>query len=105
MDVPEVDVDELARLSESGVTLVDVRQPSEYETVRIPGAQLIPLDELPERADEIPTDQRVYLICATGSRSGRAAEFLNAQGYDTVNVVGGTKAWFEAGFPVEHGPA
>jgi rhodanese-related sulfurtransferase len=45
------------------------------------------------------------VICATGARSGRAVEFLNKQGYDTVNVAGGSKAWLEAGHPVEHGPA
>jgi rhodanese-related sulfurtransferase len=105
MTVPEIDVDELAQLQEGGVLLVDVRQPDEFEEFRVPGALLIPLNEIQQRAGEIPSDQRVYLICLTGARSARAAEFLNAQGYDTVNVVGGTKAWLEADFPVEHGPA
>lgn len=105
MAVPEIDVDELARLQEGGVVLVDVRRPDEFEEFRVPGAQLIPLQDLAERVDEVPNDRRVYLICLTGARSGRAAEFLNAQGYDTVNVVGGSKAWRDAGFPVEHGPA
>ena len=105
MDVPEIDVDELARLHESGVVLVDVRRADEYEEFHVPGAQLIPLDEIVERVEEIPNDRRVYLICAVGSRSARAAEFLNGQGYDTVNVVGGSNAWLDAGFPVEHGSA
>jgi rhodanese-related sulfurtransferase len=105
MDVPEIDVDELARLRETGVVLVDVREPDEFESFRVPGAQLIPLVDVPERIEEIPDDERVYVICLTGSRSGRAVEYLNRQGYDTVNVAGGTKAWREAGHPVEHGPA
>jgi rhodanese-related sulfurtransferase len=103
--VPEIDIDELARLREAGVVLVDVRQPDEYETVRVPGAQLIPLVDVPERIEEIPSDERVYVICAGGGRSAKAVEYLNNQGYDTVNVAGGTKAWLEAGHPVEHGPA
>jgi rhodanese-related sulfurtransferase len=103
MDVPEIDVDELARLRETEVALVDVREPDEYENFHVPGAQLIPLADVPERIEEIPDDQRVYVICATGARSARAVEFLNRQGYDTVNVAGGSKAWLEAGHRVEHG--
>ena len=103
MDVPEIDVDELARLRETEVALVDVREPDEYANFHVSGAQLIPLADVPERIEEIPDDQRVYVICATGARSARAVEFLNRQGYDTVNVAGGSKAWLEAGHPVEHG--
>jgi rhodanese-related sulfurtransferase len=105
MDVPEIDVEELARLRETGVALVDVRQADEYEEFHVPGAQLIPLAEVPERIEEIPDDERVYVICAGGGRSAKAVDFLNRQGYDTVNVAGGSKAWREAGHPVEHGPA
>lgn len=105
MTVPEIDVTELARLREEGALLIDVRQPDEFETFRVPGARLIPLADVPERIEEIPDDQLVYVICATGARSARAVEYLNRQGYDTVNVAGGSKAWLEAGHPVEHGPA
>ena len=105
MDVPEIDIDELARLRESGVVLIDVRQPDEFAAVRVPGAKLIPLVDVPERVEEIPDDERVYVICGSGGRSARAVDFLNRQGLDTVNVAGGTKAWLEAGLPVEHGPA
>ena len=105
MDVPEIDVEELARLRETDVVLVDVREPGEYESFHVPAAQLIPLADVPERIEEIPSGERVYVICATGARSAKAVEYLNRQGYDTVNVAGGSKAWLEAGHPVEHGPA
>jgi rhodanese-related sulfurtransferase len=59
---------------------------------------------VPERIEEIPDDQTVYVICGTGPRSARAVDFLNRQGLDTVNVRGGSKAWLEAGRPVESGP-
>ena len=61
--------------------------------------------ELPvaERVDELPTDATVYVICKTGARSGRAVEFLLANGIDAVNIAGGTLAWREAGNPVESG--
>jgi rhodanese-related sulfurtransferase len=105
MDVPEIDVEELARLRDAGVVLVDVREQDEFESFRVPGARLIPLVDVPERIEEIPDDERVYVICGSGGRSARAVDFLNRQGYDTVNVAGGSKAWLEAGHPVEHGPA
>ncbi|MEY2404670.1 MAG: hypothetical protein QOD38_2221 [Acidimicrobiaceae bacterium] len=105
MDVPEIDVAELARLREGGVVLVDVRAPDEFESFHVPGAQLIPLADVPERIDEIPSDERVYVICLSGARSAKAVQYLNQQGYDTVNVAGGSKAWREAGHPVEHGSA
>lgn len=105
MTVPEIDVAELARIRDEGVVLVDVREPDEFESFRVPGARLIPLADVPERIEEIPDDERVYVICATGARSARAVEFLNRQGYDTVNVAGGSKAWRDAGHSVEHGPA
>ena len=105
MDVPEIDVDELVRVRESGVVLVDVREPDEYENFHVAGAHLIPLVNVAERIEEIPDDERVYVICLTGGRSAKAVEYLNRQGYDTVNVAGGTKAWLEAGHPVEHGSA
>jgi len=105
MDVPVIDIDELARLQPSGVALIDVREPDEFEQFRVPGAVLIPMADVPERIEEIPEGELVYVICLTGARSERVVDYLNRQGYDTVNVAGGTKAWLEAGHPVEHGPA
>jgi rhodanese-related sulfurtransferase len=102
-EIPAIDVEELARRLEEGAPLVDVRQPDEYEEYHVPGAQLIPLMELPERIDEVPTDGTVYVICGGGGRSARAVQFLNAQGLDTVNVAGGSRGWVEAGHPVEQG--
>jgi len=102
--VPEIDIDELAERCEHGVVLIDVRNPDEYENFRVPGARLIPLPDVPERIEEIPEDETVYVICQTGSRSARAVEYLNRQGHDTVNVRGGSRAWLEAGRPVESGP-
>ena len=103
MTVPEIDVAELARARESGAPLIDVRELDEWEEFRAPGAQLIPLGQVPERLDEVPTDGTVYVICKSGGRSAKAVEFLRAQGIDAVNVAGGSLAWREAGNPVESG--
>jgi molybdopterin-guanine dinucleotide biosynthesis protein A/rhodanese-related sulfurtransferase len=103
--VPTIDVDELARLHEQDILLIDVRQPDEYEEFHVPGASLIPLGDVPRRLDEIPRDRRVYCICRTGGRSHRAAEFLLGNGFDAVNVAGGSLAWSEAGHPTATGAA
>lgn len=101
--VPEIDVGRLAEFHDSGVRIIDVRRPDEYATAHVPGAQLIPLDTVPDRCDEVSGSETVYVICATGARSHRAAEYYRTQGIDAVNVAGGTVAWIDAGFPVDDG--
>lgn len=103
--VPEIDTDGLAAALDAGAPLVDVRMPDEYAEARVPGAVLIPLPELGARTAEVPSDRRVYVICATGARSAAAVDALNKAGWDTVNVTGGTKAWAAEGRPVDSGPA
>jgi len=104
MDILEIDVDELEQRLAAGAVLIDVREPDEFEEVRVPGARPIPLGEISSRADEIPTASPVLLICAKGGRSMAAAEFLQSRGVEAVNVLGGTDAWVVGGFPVESGP-
>jgi rhodanese-related sulfurtransferase len=103
MDVPEIDIGELARVRADDVPLIDVREPDEYTAAHVPGARLIPLGTVADDVDQVPTDGTVYVICAKGGRSYKAAEFYRAQGIDAVNVAGGTTAWIEAGHPVSTG--
>jgi rhodanese-related sulfurtransferase len=103
--IKEIHVDELAPLREDGVVLIDVRMPDEYEEAHVPGAVLIPLPELAERAGEIPDADTVYVVCRSGARSMKACEFLVGAGRDAVNIAGGTMAWIEAGHPVATGSA
>jgi len=100
-DVPEIDVAELAQVHATGALVIDVRRDDEYAAAHVPGVQLIPLDEVVERIDEVPTTDTVYVICATGVRSARAVQHYRTQGIDAINVAGGTKAWMDAGFPID----
>jgi rhodanese-related sulfurtransferase len=103
---PEIDVETLDDKRQAGAIVVDVRTPGEYTTAHVADVLLIPLQDLPERVEEVPDDAgTVYVICQTGARSARAAEWLMTQGYDAVNVAGGTAAWIDAGKPVESGTA
>lgn len=105
MEIPEVDVAQLAAQISAGAALVDVRELDEWTEARVPGVPLIPLGEVVERTDEFPTDQTVYVICRSGGRSGQAVGYLRSVGVDAVNVAGGTLAWIEAGYSVDAGPA
>ena len=74
--------------------LLDVREPWEYERARIPGAQLVPMREVPARLDEIDPEKEVVAICHHGGRSAQVALFLEKNGYGRVhNLVGGVDAW------------
>jgi rhodanese-related sulfurtransferase len=103
MTTPEIDVDELARRRSAGAPLVDVRQPDEYREAHVPGAQLIPLDQLPDRLEELPAGRPVLVVCRSGARSAAAVDFLLGQGVDAVNVAGGTSAWIAGGHEVATG--
>jgi len=99
--VPEIDVQTLAQRRD--VPLIDVREANEYADGHVPGAVLLPMSEIADRVDEVPTGGEVFLICRSGARSLRVAEHLRAQGVDAVNVAGGTLAWVEAGQPTVTG--
>ncbi len=74
--------------------LLDVREPWEFERARIPGAQLVPMREVPARLDEIDPEKEVVAICHHGGRSAQVALFLEKNGYGKVhNLVGGVDAW------------
>lgn len=73
----------------TGVTLVDVRTPDEYALDTIDGAVNIPLDDLRERMDEIPTGRPVWLFCGIGLRGYLASNILKDNGYAEVrNLIG-----------------
>ena len=75
-------------------TLLDVRQPAEYESEHIPGAKLIPLPDLGDRMTEIDTDKPTIVYCAIGGRSRVASQMLAGKGFKEVyNLSGGIKAW------------
>ena len=101
----EIDVEGLRAVLEEDpdTVLVDVREPAEYVEAHVPGAALIPMGDLPARLAELPRDRPVYVICRSGNRSGAMGPLLDAQGFDSVNVVGGTLAWVRAGHPWSSG--
>ena|ERR1700712_706144 len=81
--------------SNSPITLIDVREDYEHEDDNI-GGQLIPLGELSDNLEEIESlkNEEIFVYCRSGSRSGRAKQFLNSQGFTNVhNMLGGMIAY------------
>jgi len=90
-----------AAVRDGRAVLVDVREAWESDQMRIPGALLIPLGEIPDRLAEIPEDRDVYVHCRLGGRGTKAVEFLREHGRPRAfNLAGGIDAWKEAGLPV-----
>jgi len=84
------------------VTLVDVRQASELKDALgdLDGALHIPLDQLRDRLDELPSDKPVVTMCHAGKRSGMATVILRKAGYgDVANLSGGLLRWRMLGLP------
>jgi adenylyltransferase/sulfurtransferase len=98
MAVPEISVQELKRRLDAGepLQLIDVREPWECEIVALPQARQIPLQQLPNRLQELSKEGEVVAMCKSGGRSRRAAEFLQSAGFPQVtNVTGGIQAWID----------
>jgi adenylyltransferase/sulfurtransferase len=94
--VPFVSVSELKRKMDAheSITLLDVREPWEYEIAQIAGARLIPLGELEERLAEVPRGGMLVVQCHSGMRSEHGARLLRQAGFENVyNLEGGIEAW------------
>jgi len=97
--VPELSPTEFAKrwpsyASGADVVLLDVREHEELATGAVAGALHIPMREVPARLAELDTEKPLVVMCHSGGRSRRVAEFLLGQGFTTVfNLKGGIDAW------------
>src|SRR5436309_5354184 len=94
--VPGISVQELKGKMEAceAFDLIDVREPFEFEIARIDGAKLLPLGEIPERAEDLHRERTFIVHCHSGRRSAEAVRLLKQRGFDNVyNLEGGIDAW------------
>ncbi len=80
--------------------IVDVREPQEWRAGRIQQARHMPMDDVHQRLGEIDPGKPLAVVCRTGDRSGKIAQFLSERGFRAENVEGGMKAWKAAGLPM-----
>lgn len=79
--VPTVDYSEVGK----NELIIDVREVSEYRSGHLPKAKNIPLGKIAD----FTSNERVYIICASGARSKRAVKILRNKGIDAINIRGG----------------
>jgi molybdopterin/thiamine biosynthesis adenylyltransferase/rhodanese-related sulfurtransferase/molybdopterin converting factor small subunit len=92
----EISTPELKSWLDEGrqLTLLDVRNPQEWEISRLDGARLIPLPELQDRLGELDPAATIVTYCHHGPRSGRAVNFLRQMGFSrAINLAGGIDSW------------
>lgn len=96
----------LSRIRAGEVTVLDLRDESEFATGHIPGARSVPLAELRKTLRTIPRDQEVVAYCHGPYcvLSLEAVQLLNARGYRATRLDDGLVEWAAAGLPVERGP-
>lgn len=99
VQVNEITVDEFKEIRDSkngAVTILDVREPHEYDICSIEGSKLIPLGELKDRISELNPDDEIVVHCHHGGRSLKATTLLAEQGFkDVKNLKGGIDEWAE----------
>ena len=74
------------------LSVLDVREVEEFETLHLEGARNLPLSQLADTYEQLDKTQPYYVICKSGIRSARASQFLAEQGYEVINVQGGMDA-------------
>ncbi|OZU88610.1 rhodanese [Virgibacillus indicus] len=91
----EITAKEVESLVNKGkaLNIIDVREVDEVADGKIPGAVNIPLGHVESRIDELDKSEKYIMVCRSGGRSGRAAEFLDNQGYNVINMQGGMLSW------------
>jgi rhodanese-related sulfurtransferase len=78
-----------------GFTLLDVREPWEFETARMDGAKLLPMGDIPARAhQELDPEDHIVVVCHHGVRSMNVTAWLRQQGFEKAQSMrGGIDAW------------
>lgn len=90
-----IPVEEAYEKYENDAFLLDVRTQEEWDDCHVPNAVHIPLDELPNRLDEVPYGEDVIVMCRSGNRSLAATQILRENDYFYAqSISGGISAWF-----------
>lgn len=98
----EISIDEAHQLYQEGVFFLDVRTQEEWDEFHAPNSTLIPLNQLPNRVNELPSDEPIVVVCRSGNRSQAGRDILLDNGFEEVSsMAGGLNAWRSAGYPIQ----
>ncbi len=98
----EISVDQAYQKYQQGAFFLDVRTVEEWNEYHAPNTTLIPLDQLPNRLNELPRDREIVVVCRSGNRSQQGRDILLSAGFRQVtSMSGGLKEWRAKGYPIE----
>lgn len=93
-EIDAVELKAYLEASEESPLLLDVRQPWEFDTCHIAGSELIPMNQIQARIQELDPEKETVVICHHGIRSRSVATFLEQMGFNKViNLNGGVDSW------------
>ena len=92
-EIESIQIEELEKLDADKMVVADIRPREEYDRGTWPGAVSLPMDEFEEKAEELPKDKTIYVLCHTGERSQEYTERLLEMGCHAVNIEGGYRAY------------
>lgn len=100
----EVSVEQAYEMYQAGTYVLDVRTQEEWDEYHAPNTTLIPLDQLPNRLNELPKDREIVVVCRSGNRSQQGRDILLAAGFNATSMAGGLSEWYAKGYPIEGAP-
>ncbi len=100
----EISVDDAYQKYQTGIFILDVSWPAEWDEYHIPNARLIPFDQLFDRINELPKDQPILIVSRSVTSAQQARDLLVSAGIDAVNMAGSMSEWFAKGYPIEGAP-
>ena len=90
----EVEVLKLKKMLDNNeVILLDVREPYEVEICHVKGSLFIPMNEIPQKLEQLDKEKNYAVMCHSGVRSLHVSNYLNSQGFSAMNVSGGIDMW------------
>jgi rhodanese-related sulfurtransferase len=100
----EVSVDDALALHQSGAFVLDVSWPAEWDEYHLPGATLIPLDQLFNRYNELPRDRQILVVSRSAASSQQGRDLLVKAGFNAVSMAGSLSEWYAKGYPIDGAP-
>ena len=100
----EVSVDGAFQKYQSGIFVLDVSWPAEWNEYHAPNTTLIPLDQLFNRMNEVPKDREIMVVSRSEASSQKARDLLLSAGYNAINMAGSMSEWYTKGYSIEGAP-
>lgn len=100
----DVSVDDAFTKYQSGVFVLDVSWPAEWDEYHIPNSVLIPMDQLYNRYNELPKDREILIVSRSTTMSQQARDLLKSAGFNATSMAGSMSEWYAKGYAIDGAP-